>query len=187
MKLSVSVPDDLWNEARQSRPDLNPSHLVQDALIAWTRQRATDAFPQDRPPDADAAFSTARARLAASGREDFERGYRAAILAVESFSLVWFESLARARFDVVAWADGIADTERRAAAGQIPSDWAPDQQFSRALADALGSLFNPFGFDTFMPGVAYLRGFTKAMRDLWEGAIEGVALAEAPPDPESTS
>jgi hypothetical protein len=34
VKLSVSVPDDLWTRARVLYPDAGPSALVQDALRA---------------------------------------------------------------------------------------------------------------------------------------------------------
>ena len=60
----------------RSRPDLNPSRVVQEALDAWVRARATDPFSLERPGEADAAFAAMRDRLAVKAREQFERGYQ---------------------------------------------------------------------------------------------------------------
>jgi hypothetical protein len=176
MKLSVSVPDDLWSEARHIRPDLNPSHLVQQALEAWTSGRAAPPFLGSRPPDADAAFASARDRFAAGARSEFERGYRAALVAAEALEFGYLQSLASDRFDVVAWARGIGQTRVQADLGNIPKDWAPGPATINAIVDALGSLVPPFGDDAFEPSTPYLRGFAQAMRDLWEAAVEGAPL-----------
>lgn len=34
VKITISVPQELWDRARRSYPDLNPSHLVQESLTA---------------------------------------------------------------------------------------------------------------------------------------------------------
>lgn len=175
MKLSVSVPDDLWESTRIQRPDLNPSHLVQEALEAWTRSHTEPAFSQDRPADAADAFSKVRDRLARQAREDFEVGYRGALQAAEVLEFWVIESLADRHFDVAAWADGFAWSAVAAAMGNIPREWAPDGEIIHILVKTLGSLVSPYGDDAFKPSAPYLQGFARAMRDLWQEAFEGTA------------
>lgn len=175
MKLSVSVPDDLWEESRAKRPDLNPSHLVQEALEGWTRSRATPAFSQDRPDDAETAFALARERLAGQARGEFERGYRAALAAAETLDLWVIESLAKQHFDVVPWAKGFARSAVEVDIGNTPKEWGPNPEIIGALLKALGNLISPWGDDAFGPNAPYLRGFAQAMRDLWEESVEGTA------------
>jgi hypothetical protein len=44
MKLSVSVPDELWERACAQRPDLKTSVLVQEALESWTHPEGTAGY-----------------------------------------------------------------------------------------------------------------------------------------------
>ncbi len=155
------------------RPDLNPSHLVQEALEAWTRSHAAPVFPQERPDDAQDAFALARERLSGQAREEFERGYRAALEAAEVLDLWVIESLAKRHFEVVAWAADFAQTSVEAAIGMTSEEWAPDNKIIGALVKALGNLIGPWGDDAFRPSAPYLRGFVQAMRDLWEESFEG--------------
>jgi hypothetical protein len=184
MKLSVSVPDDLWSAAREIRPDLNPSHLVQQALEAWTSMRAAPAFSRDRPPDADAAFVSVRDSVAAIARTEFERGYRAALSAAHVLEFGHLQSLSRGRFDLATWARGIADAAVEADLGHIPKHWGPKPATIGALVETLGNLVPPFGDNEFGPSAPYLRGFAQAMRDLWEAAVEGAPSASEGSDDE---
>ena len=175
MKLSVSVPDDMWSTALDARPDLSPSHLVQEALAVWLRSRSKPAFSHDRPPGATAAFAAARDRLADAAREEFGRGYRAALAVAEVIDLEYFQALVRNRFDVAVWASGIGQTTVEADLGRVPKEWVATPVVIRALVEALGGLVSPYGDNEFRPNAPYLRGFSQAMRDLWEQAVEGVS------------
>jgi|GEM_PF-2279553 len=182
MKLSVSVPDALWETSRAQRPDLNPSRLVQEALEAWRQQRARPAFPLERPVEADSLFAKRRDQLAAKAREEFERGYRAALAVAEVFDWWDLESLARQRFDVAAWAAGFADAAVAADLGRIPTE-APDKKVMSALIKALGALLPPFGDNEPTPSAPYQRGFAQAMRELWRESFEGTASQPENPEP----
>ena len=173
MKLSVSVPEPLWDSARESRPDLNPSRLVQEALDSWVRTRSATPYPVGRPPEADARFDAARARLTATARAEFERGYVAAVKCAETLDWDHFQSLARGRFEVRTWAANIASAAVQADLGAIPREWAPAPATVSLLLEALGSIVAPFGDDMFTPSVPYVRGFAQAVRDLWTDAVEG--------------
>ena len=173
MKLSVSVPDPLWDAARESRPDLNPSRLVQEALDSWVRARSATPYPVGRPRQADAHFDAARARLVATARAEFERGYVAAVECAEILDWVYFDSLARGRFEVRSWAAGIASAAVQVDLGALPKEWGPAPATVRVLVQALGNIVSPFGDDMFTPSLPYVRGFAQAMRDLWTDAVEG--------------
>ena len=175
MKLSVSVPDEMWATALTARPDLSPSHLVQQALAVWVGGRSKPAFSQDRPPEATVAFAAARDRLSNAAREEFGRGYHAALAAAEVIDLEHFQALVRRQFDVAAWAGGIGQRSVEAGLGRVPKEWAASPVVIRALVEALGSLVSPYGDNEFRPNAPYLRGFSQAMRDLWEQAVEGVS------------
>jgi hypothetical protein len=175
MKLSVSVPDSLWDQARDRRLDLNPSHLVQTALESWLDEGRAAAFSTERPKDLDEHFAAARARLASQARKQFEDGYRAALESTEKVSLETVSLLAEYRFDVRRWAENIARIGEEAAMGLIPRDHAWGGEELEALVSALGGLMSRLpGLDELGdPQPAFIRGFTQAMRDLWAETFEG--------------
>jgi hypothetical protein len=175
VKLSVSVPDPLWEEARQQRPDLNPSRLVQVALDSWVQPRSAPAFSLEPPADAGPAFAAAREHMAAEVRREFEEGYRAALAAANSIRLLTFQELADDyRFDVAAWA---RDRARRAMEGVWMGPetwWAWDVEEGSAVAKALGSVIPHPALDTESGRTApFVRGFAEALRNLWETVIQG--------------
>ena len=174
MKLSVSVPDELWERASAQRPDLKTSVLVQEALESWTRPEGTAGYSLARPEGVEELFEAARERLAAEARAQFERGYRAALEAAPSLAIWHIESLAEKRYDVKAWIEPIVGGRVAMAVGQIPdpSPGEPDLAMV-ALIRALGSLSGPWADDMFRPGPAYLRGFAQAMRELFDEVVAG--------------
>ena len=174
MKLSVSVPDGLWEEARAVRPDLNPSGIVQAALEAWHSERSP-AFPHDPPADVGEAFSQARDRLAAHARQEFERGYRAGVVVAPEIEWWVLEALATQHFSVRLWAENLALVAQAERAGEVPEGTGPSQASLMCLREALGPAL-PWADDEDLvpnPSAPYLRGFSAAMRDLWEAAFEG--------------
>ena len=58
--------------------------------------------------------------------------------------------------------------------GQLP-EGAGAPTATGALITALGSMMSPWGDDMFSPNVPYIRGFTQAMRDLWNRVNGGGA------------
>lgn len=174
MKLSVSIPDDLWDRAREIRPDLNPSHLVQEALASWAEPRRTPGFSIEPPEGTETAFLQVRQRLASQAREEFVAGYRAALTAAQELPWWWLQSLASESFDIQAWAQHQGTAALNASLGTIPKDWGPEPNAFAALIRGLGSLVgSPFGDDHFAPSLPYIRGFAHAMRRLWDEVVEG--------------
>lgn len=179
MKLSVSIPDQLWERARSVRPDLNPSRLVQGALESWAEPRTSPGFSTERPEGADAEFDGARDHLAAQAREEFVKGYRAALALAQELPWWWIQGLAGDLFDVRVWAEGIGRSALEADLGRVPKDWGPERGAFKALVRAVGSLVgSPFGDEQFGPSLPYVRGFAAAMRRLWEEVVEGLGPTE---------
>jgi len=169
MKLSISVPEPLWEEARVFHPELNPSRLVQTALEAMAHAERTSTLGE-RPAEVDEAFAVARDRFIQQAHGRFQRGYAAAVELAAHVDWWVLESLARDKFDVQQWTDGLLQDLNNAMAGLIPRDWIKDYPFG-ALIKALGSLVDPSG-EGWKPDAAYLRGFAQAMRALWTEVFE---------------
>ncbi len=175
MKLSVSIPDDLWDEAKALGTDLNPSHLVQEALRRWVEDASRKpSFSVDRPGDIEADFETARMRFAEEARTEFERAYRTAVQVAVKLPWREIEYLAEHyKFNVERWAKANRESALMADLGQIPEDWAPQTEVINALIEGLGGLAHPTGDEMWHPSPTYLKGFAQAMRDLWTSVTEG--------------
>ena len=174
MKMSVSIPDELWEDARSKRPDLNQSRLVQEALEAFRASRTSPGFSTERPADARPAFEKARDLLVADARKQFEDGYRAALEAAPDLEWWCLEKLAKGHFDVRRWTEDLGQLRETAELGAIPWVWAPSDKVFGALIRSLGALPEPDVSELFMPQWPYLRGYAVAMRDLWTEVVEGL-------------
>lgn len=173
MKLSVSVPDELWEAAKAQRPDLNPSHLIQEVLEDWQRRGNGLTSRPSRPPETDDQFNRVRNGLAVEVRAEFVRGYRAALVLVESTNWMVLSALAEVRFDVSAWAEMFASLATEAE-GDLTSGFL---HVVTAMTAAVGSLVPKYGEGAFRPTTTYHRGFVAAMRDLWNGASNDIDVA----------
>lgn len=103
---------------------------------------------------------------------EYERGYRAAMSTVSrAGEVVWpgLDNLASKEFDLRRWAGSRNAALREAAAG--PGPFHPPAWFV-PLADDLGSLLDPIGFDrwSFTPTSPFVRGYQAALRDAREAA-----------------
>ncbi len=106
--------------------------------------------------------------LSVAQQDQYDRGYRDALRWVPSLGWNAFESLAAMDFDVKQWLTGWRNGWRDIELGEAPegarvASWLP------ALADYLGSLADPIGYDrwSFVPSERYVGGFGAALRDAW--------------------
>jgi hypothetical protein len=119
---------------------------------------------------------------------EYQRGYGAAISTLNAADDVVGSAVpVSAEFDLRQWAAERKSALRAAAAGsgyfQLPAWFAP-------LADDLGSLLDPVGFDrwSFTPTDPFLRGYQAALRDTGGTQPRRPPLAEErPPAPESAA
>jgi hypothetical protein len=124
MKLSVSVPDELWNEARSLAQDSTTSAVVQEALRRWVNQaHPKPQYVEGLPEDVLAALRETRGRLGEEAHMESKRGY---VYGVETAQrLPWWaiESLAdHYRFDVREWAKDWARTAFQLDMTKPPAD-----------------------------------------------------------------
>jgi hypothetical protein len=98
---------------------------------------------------------------------EYERGYRAAQSTLSTAAGIILPALgdqAGREFDLCRWAGSQKAALRQRAAGpgpfELPAWFAP-------LADDLGSLLDPVGYDrwSFTPATPFLRGYQAALRD----------------------
>lgn len=153
VKISASVPDELWGEAQaRSRLD-SPSAIVQEAL---RRAYSTPAGPN---VDSAVAGRSSQARVAAirdrlkqQVQELWERGYAAGLDLAEALS---WEALQHygsyERSDLNEWITG-----------PLPEE---DADLVRIHLDDTGYASGP------MP-TAYYQGFDHALADVWEAVTE---------------
>lgn len=183
-KLSVYVPDELWEQARLSRPDLAPaSQLVQEALHRIVVQAAPAAADLDEP------LEQIRRRMADEAAAQYERGYRAAVAVAEHLSwddLVRLDSL---KFNVERWAASYRQRAEAAVAGALmPNEVPPRRETLAALEKALGNwaaLFQPES--EWWPDVAYAKGFAVALGQLYGSVVAGVGFPPFQADSRETT
>lgn len=175
MKLSISVPDDLWLRAQNLSSEVSPSALVQEVLFSWVTDRELSAgYSTAAPPDVGTELESIGSRLSIEAREEFERGYRAGVSAAAKSPWWAIEALVAERFDVKDWAKRVRRwaemADRREPGFELQAE---DQVWINALIETLGDLVHPWGGKEWIPPATYIRGFSRAMRDLWEMVEEG--------------
>ena len=107
MKLSVSVPDDLWEEARSIAADSeSSSSVIQEALRRWVRQtRSGPGYATSPPEDVVGELQEARERLAREARAEFGHGYAQGVQCARRLPWWAIEDLAdHHRFRTREWA-----------------------------------------------------------------------------------
>jgi hypothetical protein len=187
MKLSISVPEQLWARAKAASGGANASHLVQEALRRYVEDGvAKPAYSLAPPEDVVDAWGALRGQFASEARQRFEQGYRAAVTAFAELSWSRLEFLAEdCRFDVKGWAESFRrlaeDIELRMSTPGHVSQYPPEVADVtvaevNALFTALGAWARPHGGGSdweWEPSPTYVRGFTQAARDLWRDINEG--------------
>jgi hypothetical protein len=167
MKLSVSVPDDLWNQAMRTSPNLNPSGLVQKALTQMVARHAPTAASRPGGTDIQEALRAARAAVQAKADELFAEGYRRVL-----------DQAGRLDFGLLQWWQQVG-TERVAMdLGSHYETGEPLPIAAEAIETALGEvvgenwscLYEPNDWPG--PSTALLMGIDLALHDLLEHDLD---------------
>src|SRR5438132_2967428 len=74
-KVSVYVPDDLWDRAREANSGLNPSQMVQEGLRGLVSTGKTPSFASNRAALAHGVADRLLHRMAQEARQSYEYGY----------------------------------------------------------------------------------------------------------------
>jgi hypothetical protein len=170
-KLSVYIPDDLWDEARKIDEDVKPSALLQDLLRERVREHRSRPYRR-LTPDLEAALARARGLVVDRVAEAYQAGYAVALEFAENLPWVAFERLVEFDWDLRAWRESFEATDyewMRASdedkANGLAVDWEP------CLRDAIEvrAEYLPVDAESVPIGVG-AEGFVDAIRDLWLGS-----------------
>jgi len=183
VKLSISVPDDLWDQAVAKSFGAPPSRLVQDALRDWVKAETMVSQPYvvDVPDAIGARFASVRERFVAEAQKEFERGYESAIETAGELEWSDIEWLSSMGFSVLKWAKAYGEWALNKELGQwLPEGVeGPPRQVVDALAKGLGAYVDHPAFaERGHPGAVFIEGYTKAFRDLWTSVTTPTAILQ---------
>jgi post-segregation antitoxin (ccd killing protein) len=162
-KLSISVPDELWDQARAAAPDLNPSQLVQNALRRYlTAAAQRPPFARVRPSASQADFEQVRQRMAGEARARYERGYQAGLSLTKDLSWGAVDLLANLNWDVNKW---VRELESRDPDGDLLWQLLGIEESD---IDGIREYLAP----SFERESAFRTGWADALRDVWNAVTE---------------
>jgi hypothetical protein len=187
MKLSVSVPDELWDAARAVVEDDSPSAVVQTALGQLISRGVGGKAYAQRPKlqgELADAFMTTRSRLLEDASARYQAGYRQGVeLAGE---LDWAQLDEIAHKGVIAVSESAASFTSRFVSdpGNYPPGAKPTidplllQKYVGRYADWQDLLSG-------RPSEITIEGMDRALRDLWEQVQAPASLSTNDDDPDA--
>lgn len=179
MKLSVSVPDDLWSSAQAAAAEVgdSPSAVVQVALNRLVNGSGAGPGYAHRPAGAAAVLAEVQEQLLLGARADYSAGYTAAQSGFEHLTWPILSFFARHDFKLrPAFAALVED---------IGYEDSPVAGAEELLYGVYGEAVGADIWDSSDPdqvefrSTAYLDGFRDALRD----AYAVVARGSTPPRP----
>jgi len=168
MKLSVSVPDELWEMARRQADDDSPSAIIQSALSRFVAAKAATGY-QIRPvsDEISAALEAARARIDAERQEMFQTGYQQGLELAST--LDYWE---------LAWIVRVGGREAaKDARSRGPNPSLPPPINAGRLVKYYGSYADPLGGVEWTPSRPTIEGIDAALHDVWQPETQTVDLA----------
>lgn len=156
-KLSVSVPDELWEEARAAAKGMGPSELVQDALRRMVGDRQLPY--SGAPPADDKRLRRIHALKRAEVDELFRSGYEDGLRTAETYEWEFLDLAASFDFNLERLR---LENERRSEIGVY---WELEE-----ILPNLG-----------LRGRVYDEGLRRALRDAWQAVLS----EERPEEPRS--
>ncbi len=200
MKQTVYIPDDLLEQAQALWPSVNVSKLIQRGLAQLVDDFQGPIYADAGIDDVAGELERLRAHFANEAKDEYQRGYRKALRAADSLSLRLLEELAENHHDLKRvlrpYVNGalqdamnsepissaqvtellenrvkIVPLQSKDRASRTASPWS----WLNRLAEDLGSMADPIGFDefSFNPTRAFLRGYGDALHDVWSSVEEG--------------
>jgi hypothetical protein len=181
VKLSVSVPDELWERAQRALGEEGPSQIVQEALRRLTGPDAaassfSDLFEDSVSDSGQSRIERIRDRMLQQAQETWQRGYDDGLALAEQVSWDALESFGdRANFDVARWLWNI----------NAPQTEAQAIFDTLAAFHADGSLLVDPDGDPVLRRLQrpYREGFEKALSDVWRAVAEATIPDAEPVSP----
>jgi hypothetical protein len=177
-KLSVYIPDELLERAREADPELSPSSVLQEAL----RLRVTDHRPRPYATLSDelAIEQDAAQRFVLSRvREAWENGYRVGLEFAKELPWEAFEAFATTDWTSQSMAESFAE-EEFPILNPSPEETDLVLDFERLLQVAQDRCGRRLRLtDGGVPTGLGAEGFVDAIRQVWEG---GASIEVASPN-----
>ena len=172
MKLSVYIPDDLYEEAKKVDPDLKPSAIIQDVLRSRVGERRFRPYRQ-LTPELESELESTRARVLDRVAEAYRVGYEVGLAFAPNLPWRAFENFAATNWDVRGWReafdveeyDYLDASDEEKAHGLVVLDY--EASLGAAIEEAGG--YFPVD-DRMVPVGIASEGFVDAIRDVWTGA-----------------
>jgi hypothetical protein len=181
MKLSVSVPDDLWVLAKRRVDDDSPSAVVQAALTAFGGGGPGTDYAvrptMDEPLAAD--IEAARSRLVAEARDLFQQGYRGGVELAGRLNFHQLDYIVRR---------GAVDAAKSMAGMAWDIDMGRAPEGAKPLIDPnvllgyLGSYADYTGGEFETPTRPTVEGIDRALADVWERVNAPADVGESTPE-----
>ncbi|HEX3811409.1 MAG TPA: hypothetical protein VHX59_01095 [Mycobacteriales bacterium] len=166
MKISASVPDDLWESARDFLDADSTSGVVQEALRRVLADRTGGPSYAEVPagdPALDDSLEDLRDRLIDEARELFQRGYRKGVELIHK--LDWQQLQWVAEQGVVRAAEAVGQAVRDLERGDLDrvSVIRP-----ALLIEYLGRYADMTGSTEWAPSTVEIEGMDRAFQDVWK-------------------
>jgi hypothetical protein len=199
-RVTVWIPDELLDQARARSHSENTSQLVREGLQRLVGDGGLLPSYARKPAGSSDEIIGLRGRLLAEARDEYERGYGAALAAADVMPLGVLDRLVGMDFELRSWLRDYADLCRDDLGDQAPDPFAEMQaddlveqildEVSPAAdalrewrdkwlwlwktAEALGDAADPVGLDRFQfsPTQPRERGYVDAMSDLWSAVLD---------------
>jgi hypothetical protein len=154
-KLSVSVPDELWERAQAVAPESGPSQLVQAALRRYVAG-ATGRLPllRQRSPESRALLEQVLQRVVDRTQATYDDGYRAGLEFAEAAPWKLIETLAQNDWSLGNW---LEEWQNLNSTGHSSPE---EQVFCERVQRAATAQYHQ--------DATFRAGFADGLRDLWQ-------------------
>lgn len=170
MKISASVPDDLWDAARRAANADSTSALVQAALtqlVEKHEQARAYAEPPELTGEVRSLRDAARTRLVADGRARFGHGYEQGVRLAADLDWAQIAHLVEHGAAVTASQCSRLAAERHTNTRTLP-EGARAVIDPQVLVPYLGAIADWTGSTEWSPDEVSVEGIDRALRDLWD-------------------
>lgn len=164
-KLSVSVPDSVWQDAKESTPNAGASQLVQEALREFVDRRESRPYAV-LSPELVAARASAVEQSLAKRAAAYQAGYAIGLKFAESLTWELFTLLEQVQWKLPVFHEETEEDEYLRA-DAAPGE--PDQRFrfEDAWHDARESAAPGAYVNAEGPAGVIREGFLRALKDVW--------------------
>ncbi|MGW4118776.1 ribbon-helix-helix domain-containing protein [Nocardia sp. NPDC004711] len=170
--MSIYLPDDLAELLKTAGTGESTSQVIQEALRRHFGESSGATYARV-PTDAPRLIEQARNRLMPMAQQEYEDGFAAALKRAADLPWEVFDELDAHHFDIAAWIRPVTRAAHSAVCEQTSPSTAGPEWLS-LLAEDLGQLADPIGFDrfSFRRSSMYLRGYGDALRQVFVAVLQ---------------